>query len=109
LINGVDCGIYGSRGQQRTAALSLKLAEVDLMRNETGEQPVLLLDDVLSELDEHRRSFLVHTLENGVEQAIITTTDLHTLPQAFLSSSHLWRVEMGSLSKIAPEGPGANE
>ena len=109
LINAVDCGVYGSRGQQRTAALSLKLAEVDLMRRETGEQPVLLLDDVLSELDEHRRSFLVHTLENGVEQAIITTTDLHTLPQAFLSGSHLWRVEMGRLSTVEPQGPGAGE
>jgi DNA replication and repair protein RecF len=103
LINGVDSGVYGSRGQQRTAALSLKLAEVKLMRRETGEQPVLLLDDVLSELDEHRRGFLMHTLENGAEQAIITTTDLHTLPQAFLQSSQLWRVEMGRLSNLEAE------
>ncbi len=99
-INGVDCGIYGSRGQQRTAALSLKLAEVRLMRRETGEEPVLLLDDVLSELDEHRRGFLVHTLENGAEQAIITTTDLHTLPEPFLRGSQLWQVEMGQLTRI---------
>jgi DNA replication and repair protein RecF len=109
LINGVDSGIYGSRGQQRTAALSLKLAEVKLMRRETGEQPVLLLDDVLSELDEHRRGFLMHTLENGAEQAIITTTDLHTLPQAFLQSSQLWRVEMGRLSKLEPGKARASE
>jgi DNA replication and repair protein RecF len=109
LINDIDCGIYGSRGQQRTAALSLKLAEVDLMRNETGEQPVLLLDDVLSELDEHRRNFLVHTLENGAEQAIITTTDLHTLPGEFLEGAHLWRVEMGRLSRIEHQGPGAGQ
>jgi len=100
LINGMDAGIYGSRGQQRTAALALKLAEVDLMRHETGERPVLLLDDVLSELDEHRRRFLVHTLENGTEQAIVTTTDLHTLPQEFLQRCHLWRVQMGRLSKV---------
>jgi len=102
LINGVDCGIYGSRGQQRTAALSLKLAEVNLMHRETGEEPVLLLDDVLSELDEHRRGFLVHTLENGAEQAIITTTDLHTLPEPFLRGSQLWQVEMGQLNRIDP-------
>jgi len=102
VINGVDCGIYGSRGQQRTAALSLKLAEVSLMRRETGEEPVLLLDDVLSELDEHRRGFLVHTLENGAEQAIITTTDLHTLPEPFLQGSQLWQVEMGQLSRLDP-------
>ncbi len=100
LINGMDAGVYGSRGQQRTAALALKLAEVDLMRIETGEYPVLLLDDVLSELDEHRRRFLMHTLEDGVEQAIITTTDLHTIPQAFLQRCHLWRVEMGRLQVV---------
>ena len=109
LINGVDSGVYGSRGQQRTAALSLKLAEVKLMRRETGEQPVLLLDDVLSELDEHRRGFLMHTLENGAEQAIITTTDLHILPQAFLQSSQLWRVEMGRLSNLEAGAPRASE
>jgi DNA replication and repair protein RecF len=97
LINGMDAGVYGSRGQQRTAALALKLAEVDLMRTETGEYPVLLLDDVLSELDEHRRRFLMHTLEDGAEQAIITTTNLHTVPQALLQRCHLWRVEMGRL------------
>ena len=109
LINGVDCGVYGSRGQQRTAALSLKLAEVSLMRRETGEQPVLLLDDVLSELDEHRRRFLLHTLENGAEQAVITTTDLHTLPEAFLQGAQLWRVEMGRLSSLAAEAVTADE
>jgi DNA replication and repair protein RecF len=101
LVNEVDAGVYGSRGQQRTAALSLKLAEVNLMRRETGEHPVLLLDDVLSELDEHRRRFLVHTLENGADQAIITTTDLHSLPTPFLERCHLWRVEMGRLSRVA--------
>jgi DNA replication and repair protein RecF len=109
LINGVDCGVYGSRGQQRTAALSLKLAEVSLMRRETGEQPVLLLDDVLSELDEHRRRFLLHTLENGAEQAVITTTDLHTLPEAFLQGAQLWKVELGRLSSLAAEASGADK
>jgi DNA replication and repair protein RecF len=68
------------------------------MRRETGETPVLLLDDVLSELDEHRRRFLMSALEDGVEQAIITTTDLHTLPEAFLQQCQLWQVEMGRLS-----------
>jgi DNA replication and repair protein RecF len=99
LINGMDAGVYGSRGQQRTAALALKLAEVDLMHRETGHQPVLLLDDVLSELDAHRRRFLVQWLasDDGPEQAIVTTTDPHTLPQAFLQSCQLWRVELGQL------------
>jgi DNA replication and repair protein RecF len=100
LVNDVDAGVYGSRGQQRTAALALKLAEVDLMRTETGEYPVLLLDDVLSELDEHRRRFLMRNLEDGAEQAIITTTDLHTVPQTLLPRCQLWRVEMGRLRAV---------
>jgi DNA replication and repair protein RecF len=111
VINDVDAGVYGSRGQQRTAALALRLAEVDLMRRETGERPVLLLDDVLSELDAHRRSFLLHTLDDGPRQAIITTTDLHVLPDAFLQRCQLWRVEMGCLRDVeagaAENLPGA--
>ena len=54
LINGIDATVYGSRGQQRTVALALKLAEVRLMHGQTGEMPVLLLDDVISELDRRR-------------------------------------------------------
>ncbi len=101
LINDVDTGVYGSRGQQRTAALALKLAEVGLMRRETGEQPVLLLDDVLSELDAQRRRFLLRWLASadGPEQAIVTTTDLHVLPEAFLARGQLWRVELGRLTE----------
>jgi len=106
VVNDVDAGIYGSRGQQRTAALALKLAEVDLMRRETGQQPVLLLDDVLSELDEHRRSFLVHALEDGVEQVIITTTDARILPEQFLQRCRLWQVQMGRIRML--NGAGAD-
>ncbi|EOC99436.1 DNA replication/repair protein RecF [Caldisalinibacter kiritimatiensis] len=73
LIDGVDCRVFGSQGQQRTAALSLKLAEVQLIKNEVGEYPVLLLDDVLSELDYNRRSFLLSAFKNI--QTIITSTD----------------------------------
>jgi DNA replication and repair protein RecF len=101
LINDVDAGIYGSRGQQRTAALALKLAEVDLMRRETGEHPVLLLDDVLSELDAHRRRFLLHYLDDGPQQAVITATELDTVPETFLQRCHLWRVQMGLLREMA--------
>jgi DNA replication and repair protein RecF len=95
----MDAGVYGSRGQQRTIALSLKLAEVEMMRNETGEYPVLLLDDVFSELDVQRRRYLVLRLKDGPEQAVITTTELHSLPDGFLQQSQIWRVEMGRLSK----------
>lgn len=102
-IDGIDAGVYGSRGQQRTIALALKLAEVEFMRRRTGEQPVLLLDDVLSELDAHRRAFLMHALEDGPQQSILTTTDLGALPPPFLRRCHLWRIEIGCLQTVEAE------
>lgn len=99
VIDGIDAGIYGSRGQQRTAVLALKLAEVELMRHETGDYPILLLDDVLSELDAHRRQFLLQRVEDGQQQAIITATDFQALTPAFLQGCRLWRVEMGRLAE----------
>lgn len=98
MIDDIDAGVYGSRGQQRTAVLALKLAEVELMHRETGDYPVLLLDDVLSELDAHRRQFLLQRVEDGQQQAIITVTDLQALSPAFLQGCRLWRVEMGRLA-----------
>lgn len=75
LINGIDSHKFGSQGQQRTVALSLKLAELELMKAETGEYPVLLLDDVLSELDERRREHLLTVVGKRV-QTFITATDV---------------------------------
>lgn len=72
-LDGIDLRIYGSQGQQRTAALSLKLAEVEIFKNHFGESPVLILDDAMSELDSVRRTALLGFL-NGV-QTIITCTD----------------------------------
>ena len=72
-INDIDVRKYGSQGQQRTVALSLKLAEIYLFESEIGEKPVLLLDDVLSELDASRRQKLME-LSSGL-QTIITCTD----------------------------------
>jgi len=97
LIDEVDGGVYGSRGQQRTAALALKLAEVELMRRETGEQPVLLLDDILSELDGRRRRFLLNRLNDGLDQALVTATDPHVFPADFLWQCCVWNVQMGRL------------
>jgi len=110
LIGDMDAGTYGSRGQQRTVALSLKLAEVEMMRRETGECPLVLLDDVLSELDAHRRQYLVQRLDGAerlapgarLEQAILTTTDLHTVPADLLRRCQMLRVEAGRLSPVSP-------
>jgi DNA replication and repair protein RecF len=70
------------------------------MRRQTGEQPVLLLDDVLSELDGQRRHFLLHYLDDGPQQAVITATDLYSLPPTFLRHCHIRRVEMGRLAEL---------
>ncbi|MDS8744589.1 DNA replication and repair protein RecF, partial [Streptococcus pneumoniae] len=66
IVNGYDVQTYGSQGQQRTTALSLKLAEIELIKQEVGEAPVLLLDDVLSELDDYRQSHLLNTIRGSV-------------------------------------------
>lgn len=73
VLNGESTKIYGSQGQQRTAVLSMKLAEIDLMKEESGDYPILLLDDVLSELDDRRKEYLLETIEKV--QAFITCTD----------------------------------
>ena len=72
-INGLDAKSYASQGQTRTAALSIKLAERDLIADDTGQAPVLLLDDVLSELDAKRREFVLSRITGG--QVLITMTD----------------------------------
>lgn len=97
LLNGVDATVYGSRGQQRTVALALKLAEVGLMDAHNGEMPVLLLDDVASELDTRRARYLLDTVSRA-QQVLITTTDLRDYGAAFVSEAMLWRVVAGTLT-----------
>ena len=90
----VDLGVYGSRGQQRTAVLALKLAELEWMREQTGEAPVLLLDEVLAELDNARRRYLL-TQVDSVEQALLTATDLEMFGAEFRERAALWEVRGG--------------
>ncbi|MCD5412585.1 MAG: DNA replication/repair protein RecF [Dehalococcoidia bacterium] len=94
LVNEIDMGTYGSRGQQRTTALSLKLSEARFMLTQTGESPVLLLDDVLSELDPRRRRHLLGAISN-YRQVLITTTDLDRFPSEFLARAEKFRVADG--------------
>lgn len=94
LVNGVPIHTYGSRGQQRTAALSAKLAELAFMQNHTGDQPVLLLDDVFSELDSKRREYLLDQVL-GYEQVMLTATDLTGFPAEILQRAHSFQVVQG--------------
>jgi DNA replication and repair protein RecF len=97
LANGIDLGDYGSRGQIRTALLALKLAEVEWMKARTGHWPVLLLDEVMAELDLQRRSDLLAYLKN-FEQALLTTTDVHSFTPTFLKHAQAWQVEDGKIT-----------
>ncbi len=90
----VDLGTFGSRGQQRTAVLSLKLAELAWMQEHTGEKPVLLLDEVLAELDASRRRYLLAQVE-AAEQALLTATDLEMFSPEFRQRATLWEVRGG--------------
>jgi DNA replication and repair protein RecF len=94
LSNGIDLGDFGSRGQVRTALLSLKLAEVTWIKNRTGEWPVLLLDEILAELDAQRRSDLQSFLLE-YEQTMLTTTDMNLFEPQFVENGTTWHVEQG--------------
>jgi len=99
-IGGMDLAIYGSRGQHRTCALSLKLAQVRLVRSQTEEQPILLLDDVMSELDPARREYLLASI-GGQEQVIITATELVPFPPDFLKKAALFRIVEGRVEPFS--------
>lgn len=96
-INGNDVQTFGSQGQQRTTALSLKLAEIELIREEVGEYPLLLLDDVLSELDRYRQTQLIETFQRKV-QTFITTTGIESIDLSTLENASVIHVLNGSLT-----------
>ncbi len=96
LVNDVNMLTYGSRGQQRTAALASKLGELAFMRTVTGEEPILLLDDVFSELDPLRREHLLREVLQH-EQVLITATDFASLPEEILAKAHRYRVINGEI------------
>ncbi len=104
-IDGVDMITYASRGQGRTIAVSLKMAEMELMRHETGEEPVLLLDDVMSELDKPRRAALSHAILNA-PQAIVSACDLDDFTEEFLARAKVWRVNEGRIETVGEESDG---
>ena len=101
-LNEVPVQTYGSQGQQRSTVLSLKLAEIELMKLSTGEYPLLLLDDVLSELDDDRQTHLIKAIENKV-QTFITTTSLDGIKQQFINEPVVIPIEKGTILKTESE------
>lgn len=95
-INGNEAQVYGSQGQQRTTALSLKLAEIELIHEEIGEYPILLLDDVLSELDPYRQTQLIETFQSKV-QTFITATGIESINASRLQDASIYHVQEGQV------------
>jgi DNA replication and repair protein RecF len=102
LSNQIDLGDFGSRGQGRTALLAMKLAEVTWLHQRTGDWPVLLLDETLSELDTQRRADLLSALAK-CDQAILTSTDLNMFAPDFVNSHPVWRVDHGMVESQLPK------
>ena len=94
-VNGIDIRRYGSQGQQRTAALSLKLSEIYLVKNMIKENPVLLLDDVLSELDSNRQNYLLKSIKDI--QTMITCTGLDEFVQNQFDIHKVFHVVNGTI------------
>ncbi len=97
-INGEDARKYGSQGQQRTVALTLKLAEIELVREKIGDDPVLLLDDVLSELDRNRQNQLLNSISDI--QTVITCTGLEEFVSDRIKYDRIYYVEKGKVEEV---------
>ncbi len=95
-INEIDSKSFGSQGQQRTTALSLKLAELEYMKAQTGDTPILLLDDVLSELDRNRQKQLLDSIGDQV-QTFVTTADIDGIKHEILKNSDYFYIKNGEL------------
>jgi DNA replication and repair protein RecF len=102
-LGGVDLAAFGSRGQQRLAVVALKLAEIDVMTAAGGEPPVLLLDDVLSELDQRHRRLLMDAAAGAGAQVLVTATDARDVESAEFAHIPLLQLEPGAIVRTAVE------
>ena len=98
-INDLDAKMFASQGQQRSIVLSLKLAEINYLKNKTGTYPVLLLDDVLSELDKNRQLKLLDAINENV-QTFITTPSISDIKEDLLKKAKVFKIESGNISEI---------
>ena len=101
IVNGIDIRKYGSQGQQRTAALSLKLSEIELVKKIAKDNPILLLDDVLSELDSNRQNYLLNSI--GDIQTIITCTGLEEFVNNRFEINRVFHVNSGKVTLMSNE------
>ncbi|MFT8363824.1 MAG: DNA replication/repair protein RecF [Sporolactobacillus sp.] len=99
IVNGYDVQTFGSQGQQRTAALSVKLAEIELIKSEVGDYPILLLDDVLSELDDRRQTQLIAAFKDKV-QTFVTTTSTDGLDEQLINRATVFQIAQGTAARL---------
>jgi len=98
-INGDnDMKYYGSQGQQRSAVLALKLSEIEIFKERTKENPILLLDDIFSELDDIKKNNVIKYIKSGI-QTIITTTDLNQINEELLEDSFIYKIDNGQVER----------
>lgn len=98
-LNNKNVQSFGSQGQQRSVALAVKLSEIDLMKEVTGEYPILLLDDVLSELDDFRQTHLLKAIQSKV-QTFLTTTSLSGIIEKLIDTPKIFKVNSGNIVEI---------
>jgi len=103
LVGGVSAGAFGSRAQQRTAALALRLAEAHLLEGRTGEPPVLLLDDILSEMDATRRASVLSRIDD-TRQVLITTAEPEVFAPEFMAAARQFLVRAGTVTLAGAPG-----
>ena len=94
-----NLSLYGSQGQKKMAVLALKLAEIDVFENISGMKPVLLLDDLFSELDVNKRNRVINYLDKDI-QTIVTTTDLNNINNDLVEKSYVYEIEDGKIKCI---------
>ena len=95
-INSNEAVRFASQGQQRTVVLALKLSELDIITSKTGDEPLLLLDDVLAELDDLRQNYLLKSI-NSDTQTIVTSVDTVLFEEEFLKDVKIYKIENGSI------------
>lgn len=100
-VNGMDLKSFGSQGQHRTAVLALKLSELEFFRGESGEYPILLLDDVMSELDASRREALMRLIQSKEIQCFITTADPLDILKVYGKEANIYQIQAGVIQKQA--------
>lgn len=98
LLNGEDIKLYGSQGQQKTAIIALKLSEIEIFRNVTEKNPIILLDDIFSELDLKTRNKLIKFFPEDI-QIIVTTTDLKGINRKFIENAKIFKVTEGKITE----------